>query len=177
MAEDEKYNADDVRDLKLAMALLTGAWTQEGANPKNKAEDRRPGKRQLEGELERQAREAIGRLLRSRKPLRSTLRYYLAELFDGLPPYLSFEGGPLTRKIVFENRKAGQPKEIKLRNMHLAADYQELRAEPERLPHKKAVDRVCKKYGVSDTAVKEALRTNPDLVPGRAVKKLIKRPG
>ena len=56
MVDDEKYNADDVRDLKLAIGLLTGAWTQEGANPKNKVEDRHPGKRRLEGELERQAR-------------------------------------------------------------------------------------------------------------------------
>ena len=30
MADDERYNADEVKDLKLAIGLLTGAWTQQG---------------------------------------------------------------------------------------------------------------------------------------------------
>jgi hypothetical protein len=175
--QDDDYTPEEIedltRDLELATLLLTGAWTQEGADPLNKKDDRHPAKRYLEGVLEKDAREAIGRLLRNRRPFDQSLRYRLAELFDGLPPHGSPDGSPMVREIVFTYRRTGRPKEVVLRNLHLATDYRRLIEAG--LPHKKAVDQVCKKYNVSDTTVKEARRNNPSLAP-RAIKKRIKRP-
>jgi hypothetical protein len=171
---ENECDRKELDDLTIAIGLLTGAWTQQGANPESKEADRYPAKRYIDGELEREARHAIGRLLRKMKPLDPALRYQLAELFDGLPPYSSFDAAPMARRIVFENRRAGKPNETTLRNLHLASDYRDLIEAG--LPHQKAVNRICKKYGISDTAVKEARRSNPSLAP-RAVKKRINRPG
>jgi hypothetical protein len=175
--QDDDLGPEEVdaltNDLRLASLLLTGTWTEEGADPQNKRDDRYPGKRYLEGNLEREAREAIGRLLRNKWPLDHSLRYRLAELFDGLPPYTSPDGAPMAREVVFAHRRAGRPKEIILRDLHLATDYRRLVEDG--LPHKRAVDQVCKKYNVSDTTVKEARRNNPSLAQ-RAVKKRIGHP-
>jgi hypothetical protein len=169
----DEYDEQELKDLALAIGLLTGAWTQEGMDPKNKEADRFPGKRYLEGDLERDARNAIGRLLRSQKPFDSALRYHLAELFDGLPPHLSFDAAPMARKIVFEHRRAGRLTEVALRDLHLVSEYWGLIQAG--TPHKRAVGIVCDKYGMKGTAVKDALRRNPRLKP-RAVKTRIGRP-
>ena len=87
----------ELQDLRLAIALLDGVWTAECANPALKNDDRFPGKRYLSGQAEIQARQAIGRLLRSDQPLDSALRDHLAELFDGDEPYISFDGTPKAR--------------------------------------------------------------------------------
>jgi hypothetical protein len=58
---DDEFDREELEDLKLAIGLLAGVWTQQGANPA----DRFPGKRYLSGELEKQARQAIGRRTRS----------------------------------------------------------------------------------------------------------------
>jgi hypothetical protein len=161
-------------DLALAISLLTGAWTYQGADPARKENDRHPAKRYFvdKSKLDKEAREAIGRLLRNRKPLNLTLRYQLAELFDGQEPYCSFDGQPMTRRIAFENRRSGEPTETKLRNLHLVSDYHDLIESG--MPHKSAINQVCKKYGVSDTTVKKARRENPELAR-RTVKKRIER--
>jgi cold shock protein len=156
---DDEYNREELEDLKLAIGLLTGAWTQQGANPAKKKADRHPGKRYFEGELEEKARQAIGRLLRNSKPLDSIVRYQLAELFDGLPPHQSFDAAPVARKIIFENRRAGRLVEVALRDLHLVSDYWTFRSAG--MVHQDALDEVCKKYGVSTTAVKDARRRNP----------------
>jgi hypothetical protein len=171
---DDEYNREELEDLKLAIGLLTGVWTQQGTNPAKKEADRYPGKRYFKGELEEEARQAIGRLLRSNKPLDSAVRYQLAELFDGLPPYLSFDSAPMKRRLVFEQRRAGKPNDdIALRNIHLASDYRTLIEAG--TPRKKALGQICEKYGLKDTAVKEAVRCNPNLKP-RSFKKRICRP-
>jgi hypothetical protein len=170
---DNEYNDEDLFDLSLAIGLLTGAWTQQGLDPAKRDADRYPAKRYFSAGLEKQAREAIGRLLRSKKPLDSTLRCQLAELFDGFEPYSSFDGQPVARRIAFEFRRAGIPNETKLRNLHLVSDYRALLLEG--VPRKRAVGRMCKKYGVSETLVKEACRTNPKLLP-RTIKKRVNRP-
>ena len=168
MTPDDEYDRKELDDLILATGLLTGAWTQQGADPAKKKADRVPGKRYFTGTLEKEAREAIGRLLRNRKPLDGALRYQLAELFDGLPPYSSFDAAPMARKIEFKNWRAGEPNEVTLRDLHLASDYRTLIETG--TPRKQAIDQVCKKYGLSDTAVKEALRRSPALKP-RGVQK------
>src|SRR4051794_30001664 len=165
---DVEYDGSELNDLKLSIGLLTGAWTLRGANPDNKETDKFPAKRYFEGSLDTQARQAIGRLLRNPKPLDSALRYQLAELFDGLAPFSSFDGAPMPRKIEFGNRRAGTPVETRLRYMHLASDYAAY--VDGGMPHQKAVNAVCKKYGVSDTTVKEARRKNPSLAPRTAKK-------
>ncbi|MCK1578578.1 hypothetical protein IVB03_03010 [Bradyrhizobium sp. 168] len=172
--EASDFEAEEMLGLTtLAIGLLSGAWTQQGPNPKSKQTDRYPAKRYFEGALELEARRAIGQLLRGSAPLDSAIRYQLAELFDGLPPHLSFDAAPMARKIVFENVRAGNPNEIKLRNLHLASEFRDL---VERgTPRKKAMNEMCKKYGISDTAVKEARRASPSLEP-RAFKKRIDRP-
>lgn len=164
----DEYDNEELKDLTLAIGLLTGAWTQQGANPKNKIADRFPAKRYFEGDLEKDARAAIGRLLRNDKPLDSALRYHLAELFDGLGPHLSFDAAPIARAIVFENRRAGEPNEVALRDLHMVPQYWSLiTAGVER---KRAVGQVCDRYGIKETAVKDAIRRNPSLKP-RAVKR------
>jgi hypothetical protein len=145
--DESEYDEQDLSDLTRAIGLLTGAWDNAKA-----------AKRYLKGHEERKAREAIGRLLRSSKPLDSALRYQLAEMFDQLPPYVSFENAPIEREIIFKFIRPGKP-DVTLRNLHLASDYRVLIESG--IPHKKAVDKICKKYNVSDTAVKEARRQNP----------------
>ena len=169
----DEYDEQELRDLALAIGLLTGAWTQQGVDPTNKPADHFPAKRYFEGDLDKDARQAIGRLLRSQKPFDSALRYHIAELFDGLPPYLSFDAAPMARKIVFENRRAGKLIETALRDLHSVSDYWALIQTG--TPHKKAVGIVCDKYGIKDTAMKDALRRNPKLKP-RAFKKRESRP-
>lgn len=170
---DGKRESFKPSDLLLAIGLLTGAWTQEGAHPSKKKADKYPGKRYYAGELEAEARQALGRLLRSNAPMDSAVRYHLAELFDGQGPHLSFDAAPMTRKITFTNRRAGEPIEVVLRDLHMVSEYWRLiQAET---PHKRAVGIVCEKYGVKETAVKVALRRNPRLKP-RAVKKRVERP-
>jgi hypothetical protein len=175
-ARERKPRDQERDDLILANGLLSGGLTKEGDGPKRKRGDKHPGKRYYldKSKSDKEAREAVGRLLRNRKPLNLTLRYKLAELFDGLPPYVSFDEMPMARRIVFENRRAGEPKETKLRDLHLASDFWSLMEQ--HVPRKKAVDSVCKKYGVGDTTVKEAIRKNLDLRPMWAVKKRIDRP-
>ena len=102
MTPDDEYDRKELDDLILATGLLTGAWTQQGADPAKKKADRAPGKRYFTGTLEKEAREAIGRLLRNKKPFDAALRYQLAELFDGFPPYSSFDAAPMARKIELE---------------------------------------------------------------------------
>jgi hypothetical protein len=157
------------QDYKLSIMLLTGVWTQEGMDPKKKKADRYPAKRYLQGDLEKQAREAIGRLLRSSAPLDSGIRYYLAELFDGLGPHLSFDAAPMPRQIVFQNRSSGEPGEVALRDLHLVSDYEKLIGEG--MLHKTAIAQVCEKYGVSPTTVKDARKRRE-----KTVKKLLDRP-
>jgi hypothetical protein len=169
----DEYDDEELKDLALAVGLLTGIWTQQGTDPKNKVADRFPAKRYMEGDLEKDARNAIGRLLRSQKPFNSALRYHLAELFDGLPPHLSFDAAPMARKIVFEYRRAGRLTEVALRDIHSVSEYWGLIQAG--TPHKRAVGIVCDKYGMKGTAVKDALRRNPRLKP-RTVKKRISRP-
>jgi len=173
-AGEDEYDRKELNDLTIAIGLLTGAWTQQGANPESKETDRYPAKRYFVGELEGEARRAIGRLLRNRKPLDMALRYQLAELFDGLPPHSSFDSAPMKQELVFEQRRAGKPNDdIALRNLHLASDYRTLIEAG--TPRKKALGQICEKYDLKDTAVKEAVRCNPSLKP-RAFKKRIDRP-
>jgi hypothetical protein len=177
-AGEDEYDRKELDDLTIAIGLLTGAWTQQGATPESKEPDRYPAKRYLAGELEGEARHAIGRLLRNRKPLDMALRYQLAELFDGLPPYSSLDAAPMARRIVFENRRAGQPAEVALRDLHLVSDYWRFRVggrDHKPMVHQDALDEVCKKYDVSTTTVKDARKRNPQLEP-RAFKKRIDRP-
>ena len=150
------------RDYRLAINLLTGVWTQEGMEPRKKKADRFPAKRYLQGNLEKEARQAIGRLLRSQAPLDSGIRYYLAELFDGLGPHLSFDAAPMPRQIVFQNRSSGEPAEVALRDIHLVADYEKLREEGK--VHQVALNDVCKKYGVSTTTVKDARKRRKETI-------------
>jgi hypothetical protein len=159
---ENEYDREELANLTLAIGLLSGAW--DGA-----------AKRYLSGADEKRARKALGRLLRNGKPLDSLLRYQLAELFDHEPPHLSFENAPMEREIVFGFRRSGKPRDVTLRNLHLVSDYYRSLVEQGE-PRKTAVAQVCKKYSVSDTAVKEALRRNPSLKP-KAVKKRINRPG
>ena len=169
---DDEYDQAEWRDLELALALLLGAWALQDRN------DMRipPDKRYLEDKSpqDREAREAIGRLLRSKKMLDTHLRNQLAELFDGGPPHSSFDGAPMARRITFEARRAGKMNETALRYLHIADDYRHLREAG--TPHKETVWHICEKYDVKETTVKEARRAYPQLAP-KAFKKLDGRPG
>lgn len=152
-------------DYGLAIGLLTGGWDEE-----------KKAKRYYAADEEKLARNALARLLRSQKPLDAALRRQLAALFEyehEQPPYSSFAGA-MERRLVFEFRRTGKP-DVTLRNLHLASDY--CSAVKSGLPHQKALALICKKYGVSDTTVKEARRQNPGLQPRKAVIKPGKRPG
>jgi hypothetical protein len=166
---ENEYDAEDLRDLRLSMGFLTGAWDEIG----------KPEKWYFDETEDREARKAISRHLRSEKPLDSAVRQQLAALFDlddETPPYISPDGAPVERKIVFEFRKAGGSRDVTLRDLYLAFDYRTLIESG--LARKKAVAQVCKKYRVSDTAVKEARRRNPTLKPRSwAVQKRNGRPG
>ncbi len=155
---DQEYDREELSDLRHATMLLAGVWTQQGAKPN----DRFPNKRYISGELEQNARQAIGRLLRSENPLDRAIRFRLAELFDGMPPHSSPDSAPMVRTIVFAfgragTPKAGTPKEKQLRDLHLASDYRTLIDAG--MPRKKAIAELCSKYGVSDTVVGDALRS------------------
>jgi hypothetical protein len=161
---ENEYDEQDLRDLRLSIVLLAGAWDDRG----------KPERRYFDETGERAARKAISRLLRNEKPLDSAIRQQLAALFDGETH--SFNGDPLERKIVFEFRKAGGSKDVTLRDLYLAFDYRTLIESG--MAHQRAVAQVCKKYRVSDTAVKEARRRNPALKPRSwAVQKRNNRPG
>jgi hypothetical protein len=94
--------------------------------------------------------------LRSKKPLDSAIRYQLAELFDGEPPYSSFDAAPMARRIVFVARRAGKMNETALKYLHIADEYCRLREKG--IPHKQAVGETCDKFNVKETTVKEARR-------------------
>jgi hypothetical protein len=172
----DEYDEEELKDLALAIGLLTGTWDAEKAAKRYYS----PGEEKL-------GRKAIANLLRSQKPFDSALRRQLAALFDfedeqpghciparpGIPPSYSSFAGAMERKLVFEFRRTGKP-DVTLRNLHLASDYRD--AVESGLPHQKAVALVCKKYGVSDTAVKKARHDNPILKPRKAVIKRRKRP-
>jgi hypothetical protein len=92
MGRSVALQAQEDRDLTLAIGLLTQLLTQGSTDPKKIAE----AKRYIEKNLEKDARAAIGRLLRNKKPLDRALRYHLAELFDGkalIPPSGKTRGG------------------------------------------------------------------------------------
>jgi hypothetical protein len=156
---DDEYNKAEIEDLKLALALLSGEWTQEGG----KSNQKFPDKRYLEDKSPRDhaARKAIGRLLRSKKPLDSHIRNQLAELFDGEPPHSSFDAAPMARRIVFQGRRAGKRNETALRYLQIADRYGQLRSEDK--THKWAVGEICEKFNVKETLVKKALRAYPQL--------------
>jgi hypothetical protein len=160
----DEYDDEELKDLSLAIGLLTGTW-----------DDEKTAKRYYSPSEEKLGRKAIANLLRSQKPFDSALRRQLAALFDFEDeqlPYSSFAGA-MERKLVFEFRRTGKL-DVTLRNLHLASDYRN--AVESGLPHQKAVALVCKKYGVSDTAVKKARQDNPILKPRKAVIKRRKRP-
>jgi hypothetical protein len=157
----DQYNDD----LALAVGLLAGAWTQQGAKPDSKKEDRHPAKRYFvdRSHLDKEARAAIGRLLRRSEALDNHLRFLLAELFDGLPPHASFDGMPVARRIVFDRRSSGEPTETKLRNHHIASDYKRMITE-QKLKPKRAIGKLCDKYGFKITVIKGALKANRELL-------------
>jgi hypothetical protein len=155
-----EYEAKELEDLASAVGLLTGVWTQQGVDPKKKEADRFPAKRYLEGEPEKRARQAIGRLLRNSKTLDSALRFHLAELFDELGPHLSFDAAPMERRLVFVGKSQG-PTDVTLRNLHMVSDYYVELAKikvDDRGRRKKARQIICKKYNISDTVLKDARR-------------------
>jgi hypothetical protein len=162
---EDEYDSDELKDLTIAIGLLTGEW-----------DDKKAAKRYYSGSEEKTARKAIVRLLRNKKPFDAALRNQLATLFDHegeQPPYSTFVGA-VERRLAFEFRRTGKP-DVALRDFHLVLEYCALIEEGS--PHQRAVNELCKKYKVSDTTVKEARRRNPRLQPLRAVIKQNKRPG
>jgi hypothetical protein len=158
-----EYDAAELKDLIWATALLTGEWSQKGSDPENREADRFPAKRYLEGELETQARQAIGRLLRGTKPLDASLRLHLAELFDGLGPHSSFDAVPMERRLILGGKSNSQgPADVTLRDLHMVSDYY-IELSKAGGVHKKARQAICKEYNISDTVLKEARRKFPDL--------------
>jgi len=148
------YNDKELKDLTSAIGLLVGFTELD--------EKGLPTKKYCEGKGENEPRKAIARLLRNRKPLDSTLRMQLAALFDPNPeerPFSNFEDSPIERKVVFEFRKRGRPRED-FRNLAIAYEVFEIwqKAPAAKGKMDAVIYEVARKFGISEAYVRKAIK-------------------
>jgi hypothetical protein len=96
----------------------------------------------LKGQKEKEARQAIARLLRNKRPLNSQLRWHLADLFD--------PSGWQPRKLKFGNVRGGRTPD-RAANVHLfSLVYDEVRGGK---GVTQAIQNVAKQFSLSDEIV------------------------
>src|SRR5271168_806977 len=94
--EGDEYDKQDLSDLKLAYDLLAGIVETDKKGL--------PRQRYLNKNQEETARQALGRLLRNRKPLDGLVRIWLAGHFDGVTLEYQTSPGPVRRGFVVQRR-------------------------------------------------------------------------
>jgi hypothetical protein len=149
MADNEKYSAEEMDDLRLAYRLLEGAGDSEGGLPK---------KRYLDHDEEIVARKALVRMLRGTKPLRSKIRWLLAALLDPeteTPPFSSFDAAPMERRLEFTARHRGGGQTQAFRKLEMAVEFEAL-WKYEGKSRDDALNEIADRYSVSVRTVESA---------------------
>jgi hypothetical protein len=147
----DEYNRSELQDLQSAYMLLAGDFVRDQKGL--------PTRSYLKGNSEIEARRALARLLRSQKPLDSSLRQMLASLFDPRPSDTDqiLETNPIERSISFKKRGRGRGVEpmrhLAIADMVFSRQYGQ--------PRRKATDvisELANELDISEETIKFAVR-------------------
>jgi hypothetical protein len=150
MIDADEYDREELDDLRLAIALLTGVHDWSDGLPTN---------RYLNPNEEFVARKALVRLLRNFKPFDSALRRQLAALFDPeteTAPFSSFDSAPMERKLTFTGRHRGGGRMQNLRKLEIGIALDDLRVRDPKKSRDDAINEIAEQFSVSTRTVEEA---------------------